>query len=83
MVAYANLGLALVASRAGDAQTAASLHGAADAVNDRLGTQFDSLEARLRDADLTRLRAALGDTGFQSAYSAGQAPDFLAAAASA
>ncbi len=81
MVAYAYLGLALIASRAGNAQTAAMLHGAADAIRDKLGTRFDSLESRLRDADLTRLRAALGDTGFRTAYNAGHAPDFPAAAA--
>jgi predicted ATPase/DNA-binding SARP family transcriptional activator len=83
MVAYAQLGLALVASRAGDARTAARLHGAADAIHDKLGTSFDSLESRLRDADLIRLRAALGDTAFETAYNAGHAPDISAAAASA
>ena len=83
MVAYAHLGLALIASRAGDAQTAAQLHGVADAIHDKLGARFDSLESRLRDADLTRLRAALGDTAFQTAYNAGRAPDIPAAAASA
>ena len=82
MVAYAYLGLALVASRAGDALTAARLHGAAGAIHDKLGTSFDSLESELRDADLTRLRAALGDTAFQTAYDAGDAPDIPAAAAS-
>jgi predicted ATPase/DNA-binding SARP family transcriptional activator len=74
MVAYAHLGLALIASRAGDAQGAATLHGAADAIHAKLGTHFDSLEARLRDADLTRLRAALGDAAFQAAYNAGRSP---------
>jgi predicted ATPase/DNA-binding SARP family transcriptional activator len=79
MVAYAELGLALIASRTGDAQAAALLHGAADAIHERLGTRFDSLESRLRDADLTRLRAALGDSAFQAAYTAGHEPDVLAA----
>jgi predicted ATPase/DNA-binding SARP family transcriptional activator len=73
MVAYAQLGLALTSSRRGDAQAAATLHGAADAIHDKLGTRFDSLESRLREADLTRLRAALGDTAFQRAYNAGHA----------
>ncbi len=81
MVAYAYLGLALIASRAGDTQTAGMLHGAADAICDKLGTRFDSLESRLRDADLARLRAALGDTRFHTAYNAGRAPDFPAAVA--
>ena len=77
MVAYARLGQALLASRSGDAQAAATLHGAADAIHDKLGTHLDSLESRLRDADLTRLRAALGDTAFQSAYNAGRASDAI------
>ena len=80
MVAYAHLGLALIASRAGNAQTAATLHGAADAIHDKLGTRFDSLESRLRDADLAQLRAALGDTAFQTAYNAGHPPTISAAA---
>jgi hypothetical protein len=75
MVAYAHLGLALVASRAGDAQTAATLHGAADAAHDKLGTRFDTLESRLRDTDLARLRATLGVTAFQTAYNAGLTPE--------
>jgi predicted ATPase/DNA-binding SARP family transcriptional activator len=83
IVAYADLGLALVASRAGDARAAATLHGAADAIHDKLGTRFESLESRLRDADLARLRAALGDAAFQTAYDAGHASEIPAAAASA
>jgi predicted ATPase/DNA-binding SARP family transcriptional activator len=80
MVAYARLGLALIASRAGDVQTAATLHGAADAIHTRLGTHFDTLESELRDADLTHLRAALGRTAFQTAYNAGYAPEIPAVA---
>jgi hypothetical protein len=83
MVAYAHLGLALVASRAGDAQTAATLHGAADAAHSKLGTRFDALESRLRDTDLTRLRATLGDTAFQTAYNAGHTPEIPVAGAPA
>ena len=71
MVAYAQLGLALVASRAGDTRTAAMLHGAADAIHERLGARFDSLESRLRETDLSRVRAALGDAAFQRDYDAG------------
>jgi predicted ATPase/DNA-binding SARP family transcriptional activator len=83
MVAYAHLGLALVASRAGDAQTAATLHGAADAAHGKLGTHLDTLESRLRDTDLTRLRATLGDTAFQTAYNAGHTPEIPIAGAPA
>jgi hypothetical protein len=75
MVAYARLGQALIASRSGDVQAAAALHGAADAIHDELGTRLDSLESRLRDADITRLRAELGDAAFQSAYNAGRSGD--------
>jgi predicted ATPase len=78
MVAYAYLGLALIASRAGDAQTAARLHGTADAIHQRLGTRFDSLESELRDADLSRVRAALGPAAFENAYDAGHASEILA-----
>ena len=83
MVAYAHLGLALIASRAGDAQTAARLHGTADAIHNKLGTRFDSLESELRDADLCRLRAVLGQTVFETAYNAGHAPEVRAVAAPA
>jgi predicted ATPase/DNA-binding SARP family transcriptional activator len=83
MVAYARLGLALVASRAGDARTAATLHGSADALHDMLGTRLDSLESRLRDTDLARLRASLGDTAFETAYNAGHTPEIRIAAAPA
>jgi predicted ATPase len=78
MIAYADLGLALIASRTGDTQAAAVLHGAADAIHDKLGTRFDTLESRLRDADIVRLRAALGDRAFHAAYTAGHPPDLAA-----
>jgi predicted ATPase/DNA-binding SARP family transcriptional activator len=79
MVAYARLGQALVVSRSGEPRAAARLHGAADGINARLGTRFDSLESRLRAADLLRLRAALGVTAFRAAYDAGYASDVPAA----
>ena len=79
MVAYAQLGRALIASRTGDARAAAKLHGAADAIHARLGTHFDSLESRLRAADLSRLRTTLGVSAFQAAYDAGHASDVPAA----
>jgi hypothetical protein len=79
MVAYAQLGQALVASRSGEPRAAARLHGAADGINARLGTRFDSLESRLRAADLLRLRATLGVTAFRAAYNAGYASDAPAA----
>ncbi|MGN6869125.1 MAG: AfsR/SARP family transcriptional regulator [Solirubrobacteraceae bacterium] len=79
MVAYAQLGRGMIATRAGHMKGAATLHGAADAIHARLGTRFDSLESRLRATDLSRLRADLGVTAFQAAYNAGYASDVPAA----
>jgi predicted ATPase len=67
-IAHAQLGRALLASRGGDARTAACLHGSADAIHERLGTIAVGLEARLREADLARLRETLGDAAFETAY---------------
>jgi predicted ATPase/DNA-binding SARP family transcriptional activator len=76
LVAYAQLGLALLASRAGTGELAAKLHGAADATHEGLGTRVQGVESRLREADLSRLRTRLGDSAFNDAYSAGRAtPD--------
>ena len=58
--AHAQLGLALLASRSGDARAAADLHGIADAIHEKLGTAARGLEARLREADIATLREALG-----------------------
>jgi len=66
--AHAQLGLALLASRRGDAQAAASLHGSADAIHEKLGTVTVGVEARLREIDIARTRDALGDTAFKTAY---------------
>jgi hypothetical protein len=67
-------GLALLASRSGDAHAAASLHGLADAIHRQLGTVSVGLEARLRDADIARLREALGRTAFETAYGQARSP---------
>jgi predicted ATPase/DNA-binding SARP family transcriptional activator len=83
MLAYAQLALALLATRAGDTLRAASLHGAADATFEKLGTQAEAFEARLREADVARLRTTLGDREFELAYNAGRTAkvsDILAAA---
>jgi tetratricopeptide (TPR) repeat protein len=68
LVAYALLGLALVASRAGDAERAATLHGVFDARESSL----DDLEQGLRDVDVEHLRTVLGDDRFEAAYQAGR-----------
>ncbi|MBV9414272.1 MAG: winged helix-turn-helix domain-containing protein [Solirubrobacterales bacterium] len=72
IVAYAQLGRALVQARAGDARGAATLHGTADALHDKLGTRLLPVQSRLRDADIAALRATLGDEAFDLAYNAGR-----------
>ena len=53
--AYAQLGLALLATRAGDAYGAATMHGVADAIHEKLGTSVDPVESRLRAAHISAL----------------------------
>jgi tetratricopeptide (TPR) repeat protein len=71
-VAHAQLGLALLTARAGDASGAATLHGTADAINEQLGSRFVAVESRLRDGDIAALRTKLGDSAFERAYTAGR-----------
>jgi hypothetical protein len=70
--AYALIGLAMAGSGTDPARSA-RLHGAADVALAALGETVDSLEARLRDASLRLLRAALGAAAFAAEYAAGQA----------
>ena len=72
MSAYARLGLALLTARTGDAYGAATLHGVADTIHEKLGTSVDPVESRLRAADISALREALGDAEFERAYNAGR-----------
>jgi predicted ATPase/class 3 adenylate cyclase len=72
MVAYGQLGLALLASRQGDSETAAELHGVADAIHETLGTRVEGVESELRDADIAALRVRLGDVAFDTAYGLGR-----------
>jgi hypothetical protein len=72
MLAYAQLGFALLATRAGDTHRAATLHGAADATFEKLGTHAEALETRLREADIAHLRATLGDSDFELTYNTGR-----------
>jgi tetratricopeptide (TPR) repeat protein len=72
--AHAQLGLALLASRSGDAQAAARLHGLSDAIHEKLGTVAVGVEARLRDADIARLRETLGDAAFATVYTQAHSP---------
>jgi predicted ATPase/class 3 adenylate cyclase len=73
--AYALIGLAMAGS-GDDPVRSARLHGAADEALAALGETLESLEARLRDADRERLRAAMGDAAFVAEYAAGRATPF-------
>jgi len=73
--AYALIGLAMAGSGS-DPSRSARLHGAADEALAALGETLESLEARLRDADRERLRAAMGDAAFAAEYAAGRAMPF-------
>ncbi len=70
--AYALIGLAMVCAGA-DLVRSARLHGAADGALAALGETVDSLEARLREADHERLRAAMGSVEFDAERAAGRA----------
>ena len=72
--AHAQLDLALLARRNGDARDAARLHGIADAIHEELGTAASGLEARLREADIPTLRGAVGNAAFDAAHSEGRPP---------
>jgi tetratricopeptide (TPR) repeat protein len=62
VVALALLGLALTSPQP---ETAAILHGAADAAQDQIGeVPLDPLESKLRDTDHQRLKTKLGERGF-------------------
>jgi predicted ATPase/class 3 adenylate cyclase len=70
--AYGHLGLALLAGRAGEPFAATQLHAVADAIHHELGTRVQGVESTLRDDDIARLRAGLGDAEFEVAYRAGR-----------
>ena len=71
-IAYALIGLAMAGSGT-DPVRSARLHGAADEALAALGETVDSVEARLRDGDLQRLRSALGAAAFDAEYAVGRA----------
>ena len=68
---YALLGLAMTRHEA-DLGRSARLHGAADQAAVVLGETIEPLEARLRDLDRQRLRAAMGIETFEAEYAAGR-----------
>jgi predicted ATPase/DNA-binding XRE family transcriptional regulator len=70
-IAGACLFLACLAGDAGDWSRAATLHGAAHAVQDRTRVPWNELETRYRQDSLARARARLGDTQLDQAYTRG------------
>jgi tetratricopeptide (TPR) repeat protein len=72
-MAYAILGLALLAGDGGDWDRAAALHGAAQAFLDRTGSPWNGFEARDRRDSLDQALAYLGDEQLERAYAQGMA----------
>ena len=72
-MAYAILGLALLAGDAGDWDRAATLHGVAQAFQDRTGNPWQELAARDRRDSLDQARAHMGDEQLDRAYAQGMA----------
>jgi len=66
------LGLALAAGADGDPAVAATLHGAADLLYEQAGQAFDVKESKMRASDHAGLRNALGEAGFDAAYTRGR-----------
>jgi predicted ATPase/class 3 adenylate cyclase len=69
MMAESVLGCALTEPQA---THAAVLHGAADALLSRLGSQLAASDAQVRDAEHARLRSLLGDDNFEANYERGR-----------
>ncbi len=68
--AYSTLGLACLATLAGDLETAAILHGGANALLEAHGGAWESPEKEYRDEDIRTLRARLG-AAFEILYENG------------
>ncbi len=71
-VAYAFLGMAFCATSIGDADRAALLHGAADALFESLGETLDLDLQRFQMGDHRHLRRTMGNNVFDSGYEAGR-----------
>ena len=70
--AYSTLGLACIATRAGDVERAAILHGGANALLEAHGGAWESPEKDYRDLDIANLRSRL-DASFERFYETGVA----------
>ena len=69
---YFVLGVALCMTISGEMELAMTLHGAADGLIEQMDRSFQPLEEELREQDHSRLRQAMGETAFESAYAAGR-----------
>ena len=72
-MAIACHGLALLAGNAGDWRRVAMLHGAAQALRDRVGGPWEQSTTRQREDSLGQARAHLGDEQLERAYAQGMA----------
>jgi tetratricopeptide (TPR) repeat protein len=72
-MALALHGLACLAADTGEWHRAATLHGAAQALLDQTGNQWDTFECGQRDESLDRIAAAIGDEQLRLAYDQGTA----------
>jgi hypothetical protein len=78
-LAYAALGLALVAADAAEWRGAAELHGVAKGFLDQIGQPWLPYYRRFLQASIEASRANLGDAEFERLYARGQMLDFDAA----
>jgi predicted ATPase/DNA-binding XRE family transcriptional regulator len=72
-LAAACLGLACLAADAGDWDQAATLHGVAQAFQDRAGLPWQQLDERYRQDSLNHVRAHLGQDEFERPHAQGMA----------
>ncbi len=72
-LARASLGLACLAADLGDWHRAGELHGAAQALLDQTGEQWEEGEARYRRDSLDQVRALLAQEDFDRVYAHGTA----------
>jgi predicted ATPase/class 3 adenylate cyclase len=76
ILAYAGLGLGCLAGDLGDWHRAAVLHGATQALLDRVGDRWQEPEEGYRRDSISQIRAQLGDDRFELAYAEGMALGF-------
>lgn len=67
------LGLACLAADTGDWHRAATLHGVAQAFQDRSSNPWQEFDARYRGDSIAQVRAHLGDHEFERVYAQGMA----------